>query len=531
MKLKKIGLGLVAGIMCLAIGVGFVGCTSDSGVNSGSSPIASSAKKDNDTLVVAAMDYTVLNPVTDKSELTDVIFSGLMTHDAKGNPIKDMADSYSYNPDTITYTFKLKDGIKFHDGKPCTAEDVKFTLDTITKTKDLSSEIKDNFTAIESVNVIDPLTVEIKLSEVNAAMLDYLCVGILPKHLLEGKDVMTDSFNQHPIGTGRYKFGSWDKGQSITVTKNTDFYGKVPNIKNIVFKIVPDENARALQTKSGELDIAWLNAKNTEIFRGDANYQVFDFLSADYRAIAPNFNAPFWKENRELAAVIGYAIDRQSILKSVLAGQGQVAYSPIQLNDTYNNPNVEKYSYNPEKFKEEMTRLGWTMGSGGFYEKNGKKCSFSVDAMESEEERVDIANIVSQQLKKLGVDMKVNIITKIDWDKMDSYLIGQAAPFDVDDGTYTLFGTGKSNNYTHYSNQLVDKYLQEGRATEDVAKRKEAYTKFQEEMAKDPAYIYIAYLIGNYVAIPGLKGPDTTRVLGHHAVGVLWNVEDWTLSR
>ena len=220
-----------------------------------------SAKSNEKVLTYASADYTTINSILNThDELPDIIFSGLMTYDAKGNPIPDLATKYEFDPATLTYTFHLRDGVTWHDGQPFTAADVKFTLDTLTSNKDLEASITDNYKEIESVTTPDDKTVVIKLSQPNSAMLNYLTIGILPKHLLEGKNIRTDSFNQHPVGTGRYKFVSWDKGQSITVEKNDKFYGKQPKIDKIIFKIIPDENAKAAQVKSGGVDLAWLNA-------------------------------------------------------------------------------------------------------------------------------------------------------------------------------------------------------------------------------------------------------------------------------
>lgn len=483
------------------------------------------------SIVFASADYTTINPVLNThDELPDIIFSGLMKYNGAGEPINDIAESYSFNEDTLTYTFQMKKNVKWHDGKDCTAEDVKFTLDTLTMSTDLSASITDNYKEIETVTVLDPYTVEIKLSQKNAAMLNYLTVGLLPKHLLEGKDIMMDPFNQNPIGTGRYQFVNWDVGQSIVVKKNEEYYGKAPEIDQIVFKIVPDENAKALQMKSGEIDLAWLNAQNTETFRGDENFKVYDFTTADYRAIAPNFNSGFWADNKELVGILGEALDKEAIVNSVLTGQGSVAYSPIQLNAAYHNPNVNQHLYNPEAFHEKIAALGWSRGQDGIYEKDGQRLSFTIDVRDYEEERISIATIAAQQFKEAGVEMKVNIVPKLDWNTLETFLIGQAAPFDPDNGTYTLFYTGASENTTGYSNAEVDAYLNQARQTFNPEERKEYYNKFQEAFAEEPAYIMIAYLDGNYVSIPEIEGISTERVLGHHAVGVLWNVEDWILT-
>jgi peptide/nickel transport system substrate-binding protein len=251
--------------------------------------------------------------------------------------------------------------------------------------------------------------------------------------------------------------------------------------------------------------------------------------TSDYRGILYNFNNPFFKAHRELPNALSYGIDRQAILDSVLLGQGQVAYSPLQVGP-YNNPDMEKFAYNPEKAKSSLEAAGWKLGTDGVYEKNGEKLSFTVNCKEGDQVRVDIANVCAQQFKAIGVDMKVAVLANIDWDNQEAYLIGWGSPFDPDDHTYKVFGTGKGNNYSAYSNAKVDELLQKARETDDQNKRLTYYKEFQTEIAKDMPYSFIAYIDAIYVAKPNLKGitPETT--LGHHGVGLFWNVDEWDIE-
>ena len=126
--------------------------------------------------------------------------------------------------------------------------------------------------------------------------------------------------------------------------------------------------------------------------------------------------------------------------------------------------------------------------------------------------------------------MTVHIVPKLDWKSLQTFLIGDAAPYDPDNGTYDLFVTGASGNYTHYSDQAVDRWLTAARRSYDKAKRQEAYKEFQREWADRPAFIMIAYLDGSYVSSSKVTGLDTSHVLGHHAAGVMWNIEDWDIK-
>ena len=423
------------------------------------------------------------------------------------------------------YAFKLRDGVKWHDGKPLTVEDILFTYEALTKDKTLASSITSNYEDIKSITAPDAQTVVFTLSKPNAAMLDNFTIGILPKHLFAGKDINTAPANQHPVGTGRYKFVEWDTaGGMIILEKNKDYYGKVPNIDRIVYKTVAVESTKALMLQSGEADLAWLNAKYADTFRGKDGYKNIDFATADYRSAAMDFHTDFWKRNGDSIGVLNYALNKDAIAKSVLNGQGFPAFSPIQMNAYGGNKAADIYPYDLKKFAAEMEKLGWKKGKDGIYERNGQKFSFTIQVR-------DIAKVIANELKKAGVDMQIVLVTKFDWKAgYNGFLAGFAAEFDPD-GVYKDFVTGASDNTMAYSNPKVDELLKKGRATEDPAQRKAIYGQFEEAYAERPGHLLVAYLNGNYVSIAGLKGLDTARVLGHHAVGVMWNIEDWTLNR
>ena len=227
----------------------------------------SSENMNNDTakekvLVYGSGDYTSINPALfEHGEINSLLFNGLTAHDKDNNIIPALAKSWDYDEATLTYTFHLRDDVKWHDGEPFTAEDVKFTYDTINN-PDNGSEIATNYEDITNIEIVDDYTVKITLKNKNVAMLDYLSVGIIPKHILEGQDIMTSDFNRHPIGTGPYKFANWDEGQGITLVKNEEYFRKSPNIDKIIFKIVNDTKARVMQLKSGELDLAQVTPKD-----------------------------------------------------------------------------------------------------------------------------------------------------------------------------------------------------------------------------------------------------------------------------
>ncbi len=487
------------------------------------------AEQERTTLVYGSGDYTRINPAMDEhGEINILIFSGLTAHNGENQVVPGLAESWDFDAETCTYTFHLRENVRWHDGEPFSAGDVKFTIEAIMDPEN-GSENAPNYEDVEEITVIDDQTISFKLSAPNVAFLDYMTMAILPEHLLAGEDMQTSDFFRSPVGTGPYKLESWDEGQAIVLVKNDDYYLGTPNIDRIIFKIVPDDNAKALQMQSGELDLALLTPRDAQLFDGVEGYNCYEMQTSDYRGIMFNFANPYWTENRDLIPAICYGIDREAIINAVLLGRGIPAYGPLQRN-VYNNEDVEHYDYNPEKARSVLENAGCTLGDDGFYYRNGEKIGFVISVGAGDQVRADIAQAAAQQLRQIGIDCSVEIPTVVDWGGQMAYLIGWGSPFDADDHTYKVFGTGKGANYSSYSNPLVDQYLTEARQSDDPQVRTEAYARFQEELAKDPAFAFICYVDADYVAKSSIHGISPDTVMGHHGVGIFWNVAEWTIE-
>lgn len=526
-QIKKIASLLLAASLLLGL---LTGCSGQPQADLNQNQPTDSNDDSSSTLVYGSGDYTRINPALDEhGEINLLLFNGLTAHDANNHVIPGLAKSWSYDEATHTYTFQLEQGVKWHDGEPFTAEDVKFTIEAIMN-PDNESEIFSNYEDVEAIQVIDESTVAFQLADDNVAFLEYMSIGILPKHLLEGENMQESDFFRFPIGTGPYKMSKWDVGQAITLVRNEDYFKGVPNIETIVFKIVPDDNAKALQLRSGELDLAHLTPKDAQTFEANEQFTCYDMKTADYRGILYNFANEYWQKNRDLIPAISYGIDRDAMIQAVILGQGLAAYGPLQRN-VYHYEDVEKYDYNPDKAKALLESLGCVMGSDGYYTRDGQRLGFTINCSAGDQVRIDMAQIAAQQLKQIGIDVKVEVPAQIDWSNQEAFLIGWGSPFDADDHTYKVFATGKGSNFSSYSNEKVDEYLSLARQTSDTAERAKYYALFQEELARNPAFTFFCYVDANYVGIAGLQGISEETIMGHHGVGIFWNVNEWTIQK
>lgn len=487
--------------------------------------------KENRLVYASEAEFDGLNPILEETNLDALLFRGLMRFDEHNKPVNDIAETVMISDNQLTYTFKIKENITFHDGEPLTADDIVFTIDSILDDNN-ASFLKSDFTEVDSVTKINDYTLELKLKYPFTPLLDRLTVPILPKHAFEGVDMRTAEFNSHPIGAGPYMFDKWDRGTSLNLKAYTDFHGTKPSIEKVIFKFIPDSNVRALQLKSGEVDIALLDPVQAVSLKEQENISIHAIDTADYRGILYNMDKELWQDVNVRRA-FSYATDRSQIVKGILKGYGTEAYSPLQKH-AFNNENVEKYAYDVEKAKELLDEAGWAEGQDGIRVKDGEPLTFTITVPATDTVRVNIANYTAEGFKAIGADVKV---AALDWsaisiDEADAFIIAWGSPYDADHHSYILFHSDESSktsagyNYGSYSNTAVDELLEKGRLSTDDNERKAAYTAFQAELAEDPPYNFIAYVDAIYGINKNLDGVNE-RTLGHHGSGFLWNVEEW----
>lgn len=495
---------------------------------------AAPAKKENNLIYASESEFDGLNPLLEETNVDALLFRGLFRFDENNEPKADIAQSFDISDDKLTYTFKLRDNIRFHDGEPLTADDVIFTIESVLDDKN-ASFLKSDFIEVESLQKIGDYELELKLKRPFTPILDKLTLPILPKHAFEGVEMRTAEFNSHPIGAGPYQFDRWDRGDSLTLKAYDKFHGTKPSIDKVIFKFIPDSNVRALQLASGEVHIALLDPVQVGEVEKRDHVKIYDIDTADYRGILFNMQNDLWQDVRVRQA-FSYGIDRTQIVKGILKGFGEVAYSPLQKH-AYYNENIEKYNHDVARAEALLDEAGWEKSDDGFRYKDGKKLSFTITAPASDAVRVNMANYVAEGYKSIGADVEV---AALDWSAItiedtDAFMIGWGSPYDADHHTYILFHsaesslTGSGYNYGNYANEKVDALLEKGRLSMDGQERKASYMAFQEELANDPAFAFIAYVNAVYGIHGNIEGVKE-RTLGHHGSGFLWNVEEWKLN-
>ncbi|WP_217195916.1 ABC transporter substrate-binding protein [Streptomyces buecherae] len=462
------------------------------------------------------------------------IFDGLLTHDAKMRLKPALAARLpQVSGDGLTYTYTLRDGVRFSDGEPFDADDVVFTYRTILDKK-TNNASKTELDAIKSVEKKGDKTVVFRLKYPYAPFAERTVLPIAPEHVASKQDVNTGSLTTKPIGTGPYVLSSWSKGEKLVFRANPTYWGGVPKVKKFTMAIIKDDDVRATRLRSGDLDGAILPPNLAATFKSDDDLRTLTARTYDYRTVTLPSDNPV-AGDRAVRRALDVAVDRKAMVDGILDGAGKEAYGPVPTDSEWFTKGTER-RHDLAAAQRILDEAGWKPGKGGVRAKNGKRASFTLWYLSGDKLRQDHALAYASDAKKAGIEIKVQSGT---WEvieprmKRDAVLAGGGSPADPDFDQYTLLNSALAgdgfNNMAFYDNPDVDKALAEGRRSGDKAKRKAAYDTIQRELVDDPGYTFLTHIDHLYVLADRWQSL-TTQVEPHDhglASGPWWNVEKW----
>ena len=461
-----------------------------------------------------------------------VIFEGLTKPGKDLAPAPDLATSWTIAPDGLSWTFKLRDGVKWSDGKPFSADDVAFTFNDIVLKPDLGAQNRASYSAVKSVTVVDPTTVRFDLSRKFAALASFLAYnsGIVPKHVLSADPLKTTSFNKGtPVSTGPFKVEKYTSGQSVSLVRNDSYFGPKPYLDKVLFTVVPDPNTQIAQALSGDLTIMILDNKAAvDRVKSASGLTVVSRPLVQYYWLALNQTDPRFTDVRVRQAFV-HAIDRKAIIKSVELGYGQVANSPITpALKAYFDPSLsEKYPYDPPKAKELLAAAGWTPGANGVLQKDGKPFQFTMDV--GQRGVLEPVNaLIQQDLKNVGVIADLNTMEWNAYIQKDVVRREYTAtvnwwtyPSDPDVFPYYhSSAAGKGFNIPGYQDPKLDDLLVQGQSASDLEQRKAVYKQLQAYTSETLPYLFLWYpqeidvLSTSLQGVPELGLRDAVQYIG-----------------
>jgi ABC-type transport system substrate-binding protein len=382
-------------------------------------------------------------------------------------------------------TFHLRAGVRWHDGVPFTAEDVKFTYEALVNPRNASPRAS-SFDTIKSLEVVDELTARVTYKRLFAPAIIDWTIGIIPKHLLDdaalkreraksslSKDavasfsIRNSEFNRAPVGTGPFRFAEWRQDQFIHLKHNPDYWGVKPEYRDIFFRVVPDFLTMELEFQAGALDRYDALPHQAARYRKNSEYHVLDRKRGYYTYIGYNMRRPPFQDVRVRRA-LGMAVDVESIIRYVLSGEGKRASGPYYSNTPFNDPKVLPLPYDPAGALALFAEAGWNKNARGMLEKDGKPLQFTLVTNNANPQRKAIITIAQEAWRKLGIDCKIQAF---EWNvfledvhalNFDAIVLGWVGG-DINPDKYQLWHSSQTGpyqlNYAGYKNPQVDELI------------------------------------------------------------------------
>lgn len=470
------------------------------------------------------------------SMISGLVFNGLVKYDPNLMLVGDLAESWVVNNDGLEITFNLRKGVKWHDGAEFTSADVVFTYQKVTDPL-VPTAYAENYGPVSSVEAVDDYTVRVTYKEPFAPALESWAMGIIPRHLLEGKDISLDEFNRTAVvGTGPYTIKQWDSGQKIILEAYPDYFEGRPGVEKFIMRVIPDPATTFLELRTSGVDYMQLTPtqyqKQTtdEFFTG--RFNKFRYPSFAYTYLGYNLRNDLFKDARVRRAIT-HAIDKAGIINGVLMGLGSPCTGPFPAESWAYSPEVKDLAYDPARAEALFKEAGWTKGEDGVLERKGRRLSFTVITNQGNDQRLKTAQILAESLRKVGVEMEIKVLewqamlNYIEERKYEAVLMGWQLSRDPD--LYDIWHSSKTGpnefNFISYSNKEVDMLLLEGRRTFDIERRKAIYRRVHEILVEEQPYSFL------YV-------PDSLPILhkrfkGVHQspIGIWYDLVNWKIPQ
>ncbi len=429
----------------------------------------------------------------------------------------DLATDMSVSEDGLTWTVTIRDGVKFTEGEPLTAEDVAFTYNTVKETSSVN-----DFTMLDRAEAVDGATVVFHMrTPFSIWPYTMAVVGIVPEHAYDPA-----TYGTNPIGSGRYILKQWDRGQQVILEYNPDYYGQQPQMEKVTILFM-EEDAAFLAVQAGQADLAYTSAP----YAGQTvdGFSLLSVKSVDNRGI----NLPIW--NNELTSdplvrhAINLGLDRQRMIDDVLNGYGTPAYSVCDGMPWYSP--VNEIEHDRTKAAGLLDAAGWLAGPDGIREKDGVRAALTIHYAAGDSVRQGLAAELANQLKELGIEADIK---GVGWDTaytdaLSNPLVwgwGAHTPMEL----YNIYHTASGSDsalYSPYSNERADELMNAALACTDLEESYALWQAAQEEIAKDAPWVWLVNVDHLYWVREGLQVAEQKIHPHGHGWSIVNNVDRW----
>ena len=496
---------------------------------------AQAPKKGGRVVIVSAQEPRTLMPHMDlltlSREVQRLTFDGLLTIDEKGEYVPRLAaevptvENGGVSADARTYTFKLRRGVKWQDGTPFTSADVEFTWKVITDPK-LPVPSRVVWADVSRVELPDAHTVRFHFDKPNLVFLGTVASDrgyIVPKHLLEGKDIANSEFNRKPVGTGPFVVKEWVSGSHVQLSRNPDYWeaGK-PSLDEVLVRIIPGTAAQRAVLQRQEADLL-LHVPTADVafVKGLADYHLVAAPSYAWWHFWLNNEDPILQDRRVRQALT-LGLDKAAITSSVMAGLVSPLHAVLPPAHWTHNPSVRVYAFDPARAAQLLEEAGWKAGPGGIRQKDGRPLALEALNIAGEAERLQVVQIVQAGWRQLGIDAKIRNIDGPAFPPTMSKGEFQVAYGWFGEEQEPVFNLWLGTNWQRYKNDQGLDLLRQTLTTPSRAKRIELVRAFQGQAAEDVPTLPLAPRVLLNAVGKRLKGYAPS------VAGSLWNAADWS---
>ncbi len=441
----------------------------------------------------STLTATFASPYSNRS-ISANLFDGLLTYDDKYQPQPNLAESWSVSPDGKTITFKLRHDVKWHDGQPFTAKDVRYSA--LEVWKKVHTRGRSTFATVTDVTTPDDYTAVFHLNAPSQVILnsfDGAESQVVPEHLFAGKDIRTNPASAAPIGTGPFKFKKWERGQYVELERNPDYWQKgKPYLDRVIYRFIPDASARSAALESGDVQyIPFAGVPFADVARLKQNPQLgFDPRGYSYAAqtyfLAFNFRNKYLADQKVRQA-FAYAIDRQRLINTVWYGQSKPEDSPIpQTLTRFYNKDIPHYNFDIAKANQLLDEAGYKKGP------DGTRFTLRLYTDPASSQALLVGEFLRQSYSKIGIKLNYlpldnatftrKVYTDYDFDVLFQ---GWGIMLDPQMGLTRIYDSRAQqkgvpyNNAFAYSNPAMDAIIDRYSSEVDAQKRVQDFLDFQ----------------------------------------------------
>jgi peptide/nickel transport system substrate-binding protein len=506
------------------------------GGSAGERPDAEEAPVQGGTAIVSRIsDFDAFNQFVSTDYDTSqtmryMLYMPLVRLDDEMNYTPYLADSMWMPEDGSSISFRVREGLTWHDGTPVTAADVVWSTEMYMN-PDLAYANLQYFQFIDRVEKVDDRTVTFHFTEPHSdAPMDFTEWEAMPKHLLEdvpAAQMRNAEFNRRPVGNGPFRFVSWTANQDVVFEANPDFVLGRPHLDRVVFRIIPEQTTELTELLTGGIDLvrAIQPAEAARVENSDAA-RLIAYEARSYTYLAWNTKNPLFADPAVRRALT-MGIDRQQIVDALLYGYAEIATADIMPFQWEFSKELEAWPYDPDRARRLLADAGWSDSNGdGILDKGGRPFRFTLETNQGNDLREDIIVIVQSDLRKVGIDVQPrlaewnSLIDRLKRKDFEAVVSGWSVDFKFDP-TETLSCGGGVYNYPSYCNPQADSLSRAALTTLDRALAKPIWDRYQQVIHQDQPYTFLYYLTERLGVSNRLRG-----VTGD-ARGHLVTVAEW----